>query len=356
MVRNSKGTGFWKYSDPEHPNFATPELPPIAGPSTLTLPRQCADTLESEELSPFISAPNPEYDPEEYYSAVPETEEEVLTAQLEHVLSIEDREPENPLTPEVPAYTHLIEEAVQLGLNVPPPPPLTPEASQQHIPVALVLPVPFPVTPLALFQASLPVVPAPPPIQIMAGQQQATPQVQQQQAAPQMTDKLRGNPPNTFNGDRRKSQTFIHQFHLFQGLNKNHEIMIVPYFHTIYILSLMKGPNVDDWVHDQVTALREKTTRNQNPIDRNDEVLWNNFNTAFTNAFTNTAKEQTTHQKLMALKMYKNDIDNYITTFENLVEMQATITHPQKLCTFLCKVLILKSSKIYFIVTPFPLL
>ena len=153
----------------------------------------------------------------------------------------------------------------------------------------------------------------------MAGQQQAAPQVQQQQAAPQMTDKLRGNPPNTFNGDRRKSQTFIRQFHLFQGLNENHEIMIVPYFRAMYILSLMKGPIVDDWVHDQVTALREKTTRNQNPIDRNDEVLWNDFNTAFTNAFTDTAKEQTAHQKLMALKMYKNDIDNYIATFENLV-------------------------------------
>ena len=37
IVRNSRGTGFWKYSDPEHPNFATPELPPIAGPSTLTV-------------------------------------------------------------------------------------------------------------------------------------------------------------------------------------------------------------------------------------------------------------------------------------------------------------------------------
>ena len=318
IVRNAKGTGFWKYSDPEHPNYIPTELPPIAGPSTLTLPRQRADTLESVEPSLFAAAPNPEYDPEDYYSPVADTTLEVLTAQFEHVLSLEDREPENPLTPEVPAYTYLIEEAVQSGLNIPPPPPLlTPEVSQ-HIPVAQVPPLPFPVAPPALFQALLPAVP---PVQPMAGQQQAAPQIQQQQAPPavQMTDKFRGNPPDVFNGNRNKSQTFIRQFHLFKGLNENHEVMIVPYFRAMYILSLMKGPYVDDWIYDQVTALREKTTRVQNPIDRNDEALWNDFNTAFTNTFTNTAKEQTAHQKLTALKMYKNDIDNYIATFENLV-------------------------------------
>ena len=95
--------------------------------------------------------------------------------------------------------------------------------------------------------------------------------------------------------------------------------MTVPYFRAMYILSLMRGPNVDDWVYDQVTALREKTTRAQNPIGRDNEVLWNDFNTAFTNAFTDTAKEQNAHQKLMALKMFRDDIDSYITTFGHLV-------------------------------------
>jgi hypothetical protein len=95
--------------------------------------------------------------------------------------------------------------------------------------------------------------------------------------------------------------------------------MLIPYFRTMYILSLMKGPNIDDWAHDQVVALRTKTTRANNPLDRTNEDLWNDFDTAFTNAFTDTAKEQTAHQKLMALKMYKEDVDTYISTFGHLV-------------------------------------
>jgi hypothetical protein len=88
----------------------------------------------------------------------------------------------------------------------------------------------------------------------------------------------------------------------------------------MFVLSYIKGPNIDDWVADQVEILNEKTTRVQNPIDRADKVLWNDFNTAFTTAFTDTAKEQVAHQKLMALKMYKDDVDSYIATFGNLVK------------------------------------
>ena len=33
--------------------------------------------------------------------------------------------------------------------------------------------------------------------------------------------------------------------------------LTVPYYHAMYVLSLMRGPNVDDWVNDQVLKLRE---------------------------------------------------------------------------------------------------
>ena len=94
--------------------------------------------------------------------------------------------------------------------------------------------------------------------------------------------------------------------------------MQVPYFRVMYALSLMRGPNIDDWANDQVLLLRELTTRAQNPIDRNDPQLWTDFNNAFTAAYTDTAKKQTTQQKLMALKMYKDDLDTYISTFTHL--------------------------------------
>jgi hypothetical protein len=47
-----------------------------------------------------------------------------LDYNIQHILDIQERELENPDTPQVPAYLHLVEEAVEAGLNVPPPPPL----------------------------------------------------------------------------------------------------------------------------------------------------------------------------------------------------------------------------------------
>ena len=93
--------------------------------------------------------------------------------------------------------------------------------------------------------------------QQQAGQQQAAPAAPAQagqQAGP--TDKLRGSIPITFTGDRRKSEKFMQQFNLLWGLNETHEIMTVPYFWAMYVLSLMNGPNINDWAHAQVTMCR----------------------------------------------------------------------------------------------------
>jgi len=222
-------------------------------------------------------------------------------------------------------YLQLVEQAVEAGLNIPPPPPLTePEPELQVV----VLPEQPQVQDAPI---QVPVVFAQPVVQpIMAQPGQAMQQapVQAPVAAPVQaaqivapvatTDKLRGSPPDTFKGDRRHSELFLHQFNLYWGLNETHEVMLVPYFCAMYALSLMRGPNIDDWVNDQVLSIRDLTTRAQNPLNRNDPQIWNNFNTAFTNAYTDTAKKQTAHQKLMALKMFGDDLDSYISTFKNL--------------------------------------
>jgi len=148
---------------------------------------------------------------------------------------------------------------------------------------------------------------------------QAPAQIPAAPAAQQVaTDKLHGITPNNFNSDRRKSQQFLQEFNLLWRLNKNHEIMTVPYYCAMYALSLMRGPNVDDWVNDQVLKLRERNTRQQNPIDRTDVHHWDDFNNAFTTAFTDTALEQTAQQKLLAIRMHKYDLDTYIATFNYL--------------------------------------
>jgi len=164
----SHNTGYWRITDPEHPEHIPEELPPVAGPSTLTVPRRCTETLESEDLSPFQSAPNPDWDQEDqegqevkYYKPQTEQTTDVLAAQFQHILDLEDREPENPLTPQEPAYLHLIQKAVEAGFDIPPPPPLA--EPEPELP-AVVLPE----------QAEVQIAPAQP---VVFAQQQAVVQV-----------------------------------------------------------------------------------------------------------------------------------------------------------------------------------
>ena len=223
-------------------------------------------------------------------------EENILVIQLENILALEDRELENPLTPDQPAYLQLIEEAVTVGVNVPPPPP----ALQQ----------PAPVVPQVV-----------PLIMAHQAQQQAPQQVQQPAAAPAaLTGRLRGETPDVFNGDHRKSERFIQQFNVHWGLNDNHEIMQVPYLCTMYALSLIKGPLVKDWANDQVVEPRNKVSRANNPILRDDNTLWNEFNAAFIAAFSDTARVQNAHMSLQHLKMRDDDLDTYIFTFRHLAK------------------------------------
>ena len=310
---HTRGTGYWKLSepqhfwhqlDPQHPHYnqyvalaeeeRQEELQ--ASAPVLTLATQNLPSLAGEpSISPFITARNitadysssgtatPPGTPDEPSPEEAQPDDPILEAQLQYGLDIQEREPENPLTPNEPAYLQLIEEAVVAGLNVPSPPPLTPQRQQS---------------------------PAPQPIVIMAAPAPAAPA--------QQTGKLRGETPDIFTGNRKKSETFIRQFNLHLGLNDNHEIMTTPYLRTMYALSLIKGPLVNDWVNDQVTDLRQKVTRLANPIGRDDNILWTAFETAFTNAFTDTAKAQNAHAALEQLTMRGDDLDTYISTFRHL--------------------------------------
>ena len=265
----------------------TQNLPSLLGEPSLS-PFIAARSPEAKDSSSDTASPPEAPEPEEPSPEEAQPDDPILEAQLQYGLDIQEREPENPLTPNEPAYLHLIEEAVAAGLNVPPPPPLTPQREPS---------------------------PAPQPIVLMAAQAPAAP------AAPaQQTGKLRGETPDIFTGTRKKSETFIRQFNLHLGLNDNHEIMRTPYLRTMYALSLIKGPLVNDWVNDQVTELREKVTRANNPIGRDEEALWNAFEANFTRAFTDTAKAQNAHTALEQLTMRGDDIDTYIATFRHLVK------------------------------------
>ena len=86
-------------------------------------------------------------------------------------------------------------------------------------------------------------------------------------------------------------------------------------------LYFIRGPNVNDWVEEQLTGSTNKVTHPTNPIDRGSEVLWNDFEQAFHTTFTDTTKKQSAHAKLHALKIRIRGLDDYTAAFEHLAAL-----------------------------------
>ena len=72
---------------------------------------------------------------------------------------------------------------------------------------------------------------------------------------------------------------------------------------------------INDWVNAQESHLSDRTnTTKPNHICKDNEVLWTEFKTAFTDAWTDTSKKQNTYDQLMKLVMVGWDIYTYIAT------------------------------------------
>ena len=129
-----------------------------------------------------------------------------------------------------------------------------------------------------------------------------------------------GTAPSTFNEDRARSKQFMREFTLFRALNDNHELILNPYKRVIVALSFFKGPKIEDWAADQLTDLNDKVTRANNPVGRDEEILWMEFKNAFTRAFTDTTQKQQAYCELHALRMQGSDLDSYILKFKHLAK------------------------------------
>ena len=76
---------------------------------------------------------------------------------------------------------------------------------------------------------------------------------------------------------------------------------------------------IKDWVNAQENHLSNCTdTTKPNHVCKDDKVLWTEFKTAFTDAWTDTSKKQNMYDQLMKLTMVGWDIDTYIATFKQL--------------------------------------
>jgi Retrotransposon gag protein/Zinc knuckle len=133
-------------------------------------------------------------------------------------------------------------------------------------------------------------------------------------AVPPKPVSLQGTTPTIFAGDRSLSETFTRDFKIYKIMNPLANVMKQPYAWVATALSLIWGPKVDNWVDEQLNNLELKVQT----TPHSDETLWTDFEMAFMDAFTDTAKKEDAYQKLKHLKMKDELVDDYITAFNSL--------------------------------------
>jgi hypothetical protein len=130
---------------------------------------------------------------------------------------------------------------------------------------------------------------------------------------------FKGIAPNIFTGDRSRLDAFWNEFCHYRLLNRQNNARSVPFYRILTCLSYMKGPLVEDWVNAIDKELEQRTnTANWGHVAETDEVLWNEFETAFKLAWKDTARSASVYNQLMKLVMKDLDIDTYTATFECL--------------------------------------
>jgi hypothetical protein len=143
--------------------------------------------------------------------------------------------------------------------------------------------------------------------------------VQQNNNATITTSGLLGVSPPIFDGTRSKGTIFWNTLIRYKLLNRNNVAISNPFNHILTALSYMRGQLIDDWVDMQSKWLEKRV----NPtitghLADTDEVLWNEFETAFLDAWKDSAHVTTTEDQLNKLTMKGLDVDVYIATFTRL--------------------------------------
>jgi hypothetical protein len=132
------------------------------------------------------------------------------------------------------------------------------------------------------------------------------------------SDKLVGNTPLIFKGERSRAEEFITQWQLYEGVNITNDLMRNAYQRAMLFLTYIQGPIVNEWVKGVNAWLRGQIIRQG--WAPTDERLWAEVFDSFNRQFANVM-EQEDAQAVLAkgLQLEKGDLDKLITEFEQLV-------------------------------------
>jgi hypothetical protein len=124
-----------------------------------------------------------------------------------------------------------------------------------------------------------------------------------------------GKLPDMFDGDRTKADNFIEEVKAYLRLNADVAGFNSPQKKIAFTLTHMKGEDVAGWIRDMGIMLDKLVLADNVPL------LWDQFLVEFEAQYQDTAKENRARSALQNLKMKDNEIDAYISKFEELARL-----------------------------------
>jgi hypothetical protein len=132
------------------------------------------------------------------------------------------------------------------------------------------------------------------------------------------SDKLVGNTPLIFKGERSRAEEFITQWQLYKGVNITNDLMRNAYQRAMLFLTYIQGPIVNEWVKGVNAWLRGQIINQR--WAPTDERLWVEVFDSFNRQFANVMEQEDAQAALAkGLQLEKGDLDKLITEFEQLV-------------------------------------
>ena len=163
-------------------------------------------------------------------------------------------------------------------------------------------------------------------------------------------DKLGGNPPPEFDGDRSYANHFMNKFNLYCLANMEAVQMRVPMKRAALLLSFIKGPNIDDWVQQRTNEILDRFNRTGDQLD---EIYWTSLGQQFMDTFWDMASRERTETKLRGLSWIPGDVDTFIAQFRSLAEQaQYALDDRPTITLFASKLPFKMMQHIFLIVKP----
>jgi hypothetical protein len=132
------------------------------------------------------------------------------------------------------------------------------------------------------------------------------------------SDKLVGNTPLIFKGERSRAEEFITQWQLYEGVNITNDLMRNAYQRAMLFLTYIQGPIVNEWVKGVNAWLRGQIIHQR--WAPTDERLWVEVFDSFNRQFANVMEQEDAQAALAkGLQLERGDLDKLITEFEQLV-------------------------------------